>query len=150
MINETVKGDLLKMAKNGDFDIIIHGCNCRNTMGAGIAFGVKRFFPEAYMADKATKYGDRSKLGTYTTAMSNGVLVVNAYTQFDYRGKKPVDYDAIRSCFRQMNTDSRVVGKRIGIPLIGCGLAGGRWSKVSRIINEETPNLDITLVEYNK
>ena len=32
-----VKGDLIKSAKEGQFDVIIHGCNCFNTMGAGIA-----------------------------------------------------------------------------------------------------------------
>lgn len=28
-------GDLLKLADDGQFDVIVHGCNCFNTMGAG-------------------------------------------------------------------------------------------------------------------
>ena len=28
-----VHGDLFKLAEQGEFDIIVHGCNCFNTMG---------------------------------------------------------------------------------------------------------------------
>ena len=36
-----IKGDLIKFAINGKFDVIIHGCNCFCTMGAGIAKTIK-------------------------------------------------------------------------------------------------------------
>ena len=36
MINY-VDGDLIKLAKQGRFDVIVHGCNCFCQMGAGIA-----------------------------------------------------------------------------------------------------------------
>ena len=42
-----VKGDLLQMGKDGTFDIILHGCNCFNTMGAGIAAQIATKFPDA-------------------------------------------------------------------------------------------------------
>ncbi len=32
-----INGDLIDLAKNGNFDVIIHGCNCFRTMGVGIA-----------------------------------------------------------------------------------------------------------------
>ena len=28
-------GDLLALAEAGEFDVILHGCNCFNTMGGG-------------------------------------------------------------------------------------------------------------------
>jgi O-acetyl-ADP-ribose deacetylase (regulator of RNase III) len=52
-----VKGDLIKLAKEGAFDLIIHGCNCFGTMGAGIARTIKSQFPVAYTADLDTKKG---------------------------------------------------------------------------------------------
>ena len=64
-------GNLLEMAKNGEFDIIIHGCNCLHTMGAGIAKYIKQDFPEAFQADKKTKYADKQKLGTFSEAILN-------------------------------------------------------------------------------
>jgi len=60
------KGDLLKMAEEGKFDVIVHGCNCFNTMGAGIARQIARRFPEAYAADCETIASDISKLGTFS------------------------------------------------------------------------------------
>ena len=41
-------------------------------------------------------------------------------------------------------------GKKIGLPLIGCGLAGGDWSTVSHIIREELKGEDFTIVRYDK
>lgn len=42
-----ITGDLLDLAEQGHFDVILHGCNCQCTMGAGIALAIKRRFPEA-------------------------------------------------------------------------------------------------------
>jgi O-acetyl-ADP-ribose deacetylase (regulator of RNase III) len=139
------------LARDGEFDLIVHGCNCFCTMGAGIAKGIKAAFPAAYESDLATTRGDNSKLGTCTSASidrdSTPLIVVNAYTQFDYRGSGPkVDYNAIRSCFRWIKRHHD--GKRIGFPKIGAGLAGGNWSKIATIIDEELAGEDATLVEF--
>lgn len=42
-----VQGDLIELALNGVFDVIVHGCNCQCTMGAGIAKSIRAKFPEA-------------------------------------------------------------------------------------------------------
>lgn len=54
MSYKTTRGDLIKLAKKGKFDIIVHGCNCFCEMGAGIARQIKKTFPEAYRADMET------------------------------------------------------------------------------------------------
>ena len=48
---KTIKGDLIKLAKEGNFDLIIHGCNCFCTMEAGFDKAIRAEFPEAYEAD---------------------------------------------------------------------------------------------------
>jgi O-acetyl-ADP-ribose deacetylase (regulator of RNase III) len=48
---KTVKGDLLALAKEGKFDIIVQGCNCHNVMGAGLAKQIKEEFPEINVAN---------------------------------------------------------------------------------------------------
>lgn len=79
MVNE-VHGDLIKLAKQGEFDVIAHGCNCFCTMGAGIApqmaeaFGCDKFPKEMiYETDEidglefqseTKNKGDINKLGT--------------------------------------------------------------------------------------
>lgn len=148
---KVTKGDLIKKAKGGEFDLIVHGCNCFCTMGGGIAKGIKKEFPEAFDADLATPKGSKEKLGTCSLARIEregiDLIVVNAYTQFDYRGGGvKVDYDAVRSCMKWIKENFE--GKSIGLPKIGAGLAGGDWERISRIIDEELSEEDVTLVEY--
>ncbi len=156
MINKEINGDLIGLALNNEFNAIIHGCNCFNTMGKGIAYTIKKVFPEAYEADRKTRRGDKSKLGDYSyaalTIRQKEFFVINAYTQYDYRitSKNPnnVDYDAIRSVFLKINKDFK--GLHIGIPKIGAGLAGGDWNRIESIINKVTPDINITLVVFSK
>jgi len=146
-----IKGDLIKLALEGKFDVIIHGCNCFCTMGAGIAKGIKSEFPEAYEADLKTEKGNKDKLGTYSNAITerNGykIIIINAYTQHHYKGRRmKADYEAIRSVFKKIK--SNYPGRKIGYPKIGAGLAGGDWNIISEIIEEELKNENHVLVEF--
>ena len=150
---KTVKGDLVKKALRNEFDLIIHGCNCFCTMGAGIAKTIKQEFPEAYKADLATMKGDKSKLGSISSAdievNGKNLKVINAYTQYDWRGSGvKADYEAIRSAFRTVKENFS--GLRMAYPAIGAGLAGGNWEVISQIIEEELDGEDHTLVVYEK
>lgn len=144
---QEIDGDLIVLAREGRFDLIAHGCNCFCTMGAGIAKGIRSVFPEAYEADRKTEKGDRTKLGTCSVADAGKLIVVNAYTQFDYRGSgTKVDYDAVRSCMAWIKANYS--GLRIGLPLIGAGLAGGDWERIKGIITEELVGEDVTIIHY--
>lgn len=165
-----VSGDLIEIAKAGHYDVIVHGCNCLHIMGGGIAAQIAKEFPEAFDADGKTEIGSREKLGSYSMARipskhimlisiteerglaldAKFLTVVNAYTQYDLGSRYnrcPTDYDAVRLVFRSIAKD--FAGQKIGIPKIGCGLGGGDWEIVEKIITEECPDLDITCVEYN-
>lgn len=147
------KGDLIQMTENGKFDVIIHGCNCFCTMGAGIAKQIKDHFPQAYQADQETQVGDEKKLGTYSVAhiklKKHSFSVINAYTQYHFSGKGIlVDYDAVRKIFVRIKND--FTGKKIAYPKIGAGLAKGDWVMISTIIDQELHGEDHTLVEYNR
>jgi len=148
-----VTGDLIKLAQQGEFDVIVHGCNCFNTMGSGVARAIRCNFSHAAEADRITKRGDKEKLGTitfsteydYSVTPSTSLTIVNAYTQYNYgRTKRHVDYDAVRSCFRQVKLTFS--GLRIGFPAIGAGLGGGDWSVIKKIICEELEGEDYTLI----
>ena len=41
-------------------------------------------------------------------------------------------------------------GKSIGLPKIGCNLAGGDWNIVREIIRRELKDMDVTIVHYDK
>jgi O-acetyl-ADP-ribose deacetylase (regulator of RNase III) len=147
-----VRGDLIELAKAGEFDVIIQGCNCHCRMGRGIALTIKQQFPEALVADCETTIGDRHKLGNFTTAKIDrdgwNFTIVNGYTQFNWQGNGVLaDYDAIRSVFRQVKQQFK--GQRIAYPKLGAGLAGGDWSIIADIIDTELTDEDHTYVEFS-
>ena len=125
-----VRGNLL----TSDCDIIAHGCNCFHAMGGGIASYIARAFPRAEDADFDTEEGDPGKLGTYS--YSRGTPdIFNLYTQFEPGAN--IDYGAVRDAFKALYRHCKSHGlldKKIGIPKIGAGIAGGDWSKVASII----------------
>jgi O-acetyl-ADP-ribose deacetylase (regulator of RNase III) len=142
-------GNLISMALAGQFEVIIHGCNCFCTMGAGIAKAIRHHFPEAYAADLASKPGDQGKLGSYSAATvtreGRELTVVNAYSQYHFHGTEVlVDYQAVRRVFTAIAKDFS--GKLIGYPKIGAGLAGGDWTVLAAIINQCLAGEDHTLV----
>jgi len=146
-----IEGDLIKLAIEGEFDVIIHGCNCFGSMGAGIAKSIKSIFPEAYKADLQTEKGSRDKLGSisYVTVQrgENEITVVNGYTQYAAGGSGVlVDYFAVYSVMKEVK--DRFSGKRIGYPMIGAGLARGDWGVISEIISEQLEGEDHTLVKF--
>jgi len=115
-------GNLIKLSKQGEFDDIIHGCNCGKDWGAGIALSMKKSYPLAFQNDLNTP----STMGDITICKDYDCCdIINSYTQF-YKGKnkwgKDSDfnrYKAIESCMEKINENYQ--GKTIGIPLIGCG-----------------------------
>ena len=145
-----IKGDLLQLADDGTFDVIVHGCNCFNTMGAGIALQIKNKYPAAWEVDKNTIKGHNDKLGTYTSAKVGDLTIVNAYTQ--YRpglNDLKENYSAIHNVMKKIAVDFQ--GKRIGLPFIGAGLAGGDWNIIKDIIKANLEGMiDYTIVEYSK
>jgi O-acetyl-ADP-ribose deacetylase (regulator of RNase III) len=145
-----LKGDLISLAEEGMFDVIIHGCNCLCNMGSGIAKTIKSKYPQVYSVDCQTVKGDKGKLGSYSSISvghRSEFVVVNAYTQYSYSRKNiDVDYEAVRKVFALIKQD--FAGKRIGDPLLGAGLAGGDWNVIEAIIRQELDGEDHTLVKF--
>jgi O-acetyl-ADP-ribose deacetylase (regulator of RNase III) len=191
-----IKGNLIALAKQGNFDIIVHGCNCFNTMGSGIAKQIRENFSYAYEVDQKTVKGDRNKLGSFTVARIDHwsmvpalfqeadpffvpevkiFYVVNAYAQYEYgTNKQHFDYNAFQTFlysfknYVKLMSDSMVRKHerglfnynehmarqiRIGLPMIGSGLAGGDWTRIEEMLKEFEESLKglafLTIVEYD-
>lgn len=152
-----VYGDLIDLAKKGEFDVIVHGANCFNTMGGGIAKQIREQFPEAYAADCKTVKGDRSKLGQYTTAVVGDLTIVNAYTQYRFNQmglpKDLFEYEAFAYILDQLAAE--YPDKRFGFPLIGTGLAGGDPVIIVEMLELFSTQIEagggsVTLVDFDK
>ena len=142
-----IQGNLLDLFDVGKFNIIAHGCNCFNVMGAGIARQIAKRYPVAYTADIKTKAGDINKLGTFSVACVDwhkGTYIYNLYTQFDYGSGLQLNYDALAFCLYKLNYVEK--GNTVGLPLIGGGLAGGDHSIIIATIESCMKDCDTTLV----
>lgn len=155
-----IKGDLIKLALNKEFDIIAHGCNCQSVQKAGIAkqmdiaFGTSTFPMEiSWDGPKINKMGciDVQKK---IVNDQYPLLIANCYTQYK-PGKPspgsniPLDYDALRLCMRKLNYIYEDMV--LGLPMIGCGLAKGDWNRVYDVFEEELDNMkEVIIVKYQK
>lgn len=138
------RGDVFK----SKCEIIIHGCNCFNTMGKGIAAVVKKEFPLAFDSDQRTTKGDRSKLGKYTSATDTSAkygtkTIVNAYTQFTFWDKN--DMFCQKSFDLVISDIIKDFKQPMAMPAIGLGLANGKLPKIMDTLLIESQKQDIHL-----
>ena len=166
-----IEGDIIDLAKNNSFDVIVQGNNCFCTQGAGLAPQmVEAFGTDRFVMEHINFKGDINKLGiidiegrykenwktksTPQMGRNYDLYVVNAYTQYNFGLNhingilKPLDYEALTLCLRKINKIFK--GKHIGLPQIGAGLAGGDWERIKQIIQTELKDCDTTIVIYNK
>lgn len=140
-------GNLLD-AKAG---IIVHGVNCQGVMGSGVAKAIKAHYPvvyEEYVREVSKlKFNNLDPLGKIHVVYQPNHIVINAFTQRNYGkdGKQYVDYDAVRSCFRQIAQVAKIEDYHVNYPKIGAGLGGGDWKIIYNIILEELKDVNHTL-----
>jgi O-acetyl-ADP-ribose deacetylase (regulator of RNase III) len=127
-------------------------------MGAGIAPQMaKAFGCDSYPLEARNMIGNIDKLGrieydTITRSNETPLWVVNCYTQYglgrnhDSKNPHPLDYYALALCFKKLNHVFK--GKHIGLPLIGCGLAGGDPERVIPMMKSYIKDCPVTLVHY--
>ena len=148
------KGNLLDLAEAGEFDIIVQGCNCFCRMGSGIAKEIRARYPRAYQVDMLTKEGDYTKLGSWTDSDAGKFWIINAYTQYDTAkkaGEDVFEYCAFELILQKL---CHMYGdKRIGLPYIGMGLAGGNKDVIMEQIEYFAQKVSakggsVTLVEF--
>ena len=150
-------GDLLALAEAGEFDLIIHGANCFNTFGSGIARQIRERYPEVAQADSKTVRGDYNKLGNWTESYAgekSRFTILNCYTQYNMsRGTDVFEYTAFALILQKLLHFHGT--KRLGFPYIGMGLAGGDKETIMTMIKEfanDVSNLggSVTLVEFTQ
>ena len=129
--------------------IIVHGCNARGVMGAGVAKAVKARYPGAYHLYRGAHKGSGLTVGHIipydvpTLAARTELLIVNAITQENYgTEQRQVDYEGLYRCFSQIPQLAKAYQlPDVHFPLIGCGLAGGEWAIVEAIIESTLKGL---------
>jgi O-acetyl-ADP-ribose deacetylase (regulator of RNase III) len=146
------EGNLIDMAEAGDFNIIVQGCNCFNTMGGGIAREIAERYPEAQEADNRTPKGAYNKLGNYTVMLGKQFNIINAYTQYNMsRGDDVFEYTAFEMILQKLA--HQYPTSDFGFPYIGMGLAGGDPNWIIPMLEAFAEQIEqtggsVTLVEF--
>lgn len=154
-------GDIFNEFSNSTDTFLMHGANCCNTMGAGIARIIKERYPTAFEAD--LKAHNKEKLGFDSSLAGNFSIapaieinisnryILNLYTQI-YPGKNfelKFLIEALSKIDLKFCQQYKI--KKILLPAIGCGIGGGNWDDVVKIImkwytvNFLNTNIDIIM-----
>lgn len=135
-------------------DAILHQVNCQGVMGSGVAKQVKEKYPSVYTQylSLCDKNSDNTKLllgCVQPCPIGFDRFIVNLFAQDKYgRNKCYTDYDALRICLKRVN--SLFSGKAIAIPyMMSCGRGGGDWNIVSKMIEDEMKDCDVTIYRFN-
>lgn len=148
-----VEGDILKASE----DIIGHQVNCMGVMGAGLAKQIRNKYPIVYKryVRLVSGHNKESLLGFIQTIDTyDGKIIANIFGQLYYgRGGTHTSYDALKQAFERLlymaKNRHKFKGMTIALPYgIGCGLAGGDWNKVYKIIQEVFSDYGVTLYKY--
>ena len=150
-----IRGNLLDLAEQGAFDVVVQGCNCFNTMGSGIAREIRERYPEAYEADNVTTPGNIMKLGCWTESEPSTFLIINAYTQYGFNGRgnhaDVFEYVSFELILQKLL--EKYGKKDFGFPYIGMGLAGGDKGRIMLMLEDFAEKVtarggSVTLVEF--
>lgn len=119
---------------------IVHQVNCLGAFGAGFARYLSSISPRIASDYKmhVAKYKDkRMLLGTFhETYVNSHLSIIHIFSQYGYgRGKCQTDYDAMRNALKEFRKEYPQV-QCICPYLMGCGLAGGDWKIVEKILEE--------------
>lgn len=133
--------------------VVMHNCNCQNTMGAGVAKVIATAWPEFYSADLKTEKGDKTKLGRFSTATveRHGRVFtgVNLYGQYRYGSPKVstnFDIDAFEQALTSLADLFYGQDVIFVFPPMGAVLAGGNWRDIAEVITRVLKGHDLRLV----
>lgn len=124
-------------------EIIAHQTNCKGVMGAGVALAIRNRYPEIMPEyTNACKVLGSNVLGTCQILRTNdGRYIANLFGQngFGYGGfghGRNTDYRALKVALTSLVRHLTINGiSAVAMPYkLGCGLAGGDWEVVSKLL----------------
>ncbi|MFE0963360.1 macro domain-containing protein [Streptomyces fungicidicus] len=150
-----VRGDATVPSVKG-VKIVAHVCNDIGGWGKGFVLAVSRRWPEPERAYR-TWYRERASndfaLGALQLVrVERYVWVANMIGQRGVRtGSKgvPVRYEAIGTALGLLAGRATELNASVHMPRIGCGLAGGTWSRVEPLITERLVRRGVPVTVYD-
>ncbi|TVZ96609.1 macro domain-containing protein [Streptomyces sp. BK340] len=150
-----VRGDATVPSVKG-VKVIAHVCNDIGGWGKGFVLALSRRWPEPEAAYRAW-HRDRARndfgLGAVQLVkVAPHVWVANMVGQRGIgTGSKgvPVRYEAIDTALGRLADEVIELGASVHMPRIGCGLAGGKWSRIEPLVTERLVSRGIAVTVYD-
>ena len=150
-----VRGDATVPSVKG-VKVIAHVCNDIGGWGKGFVLAVSRRWPEPekeYRAWHRARAANDFGLGAVQLVrVERYVWVANMIGQRGTRtGSKgvPVRYEAIDTALGLLADRAAELAASVHMPRIGCGLAGGKWSRVEPLVTERLVRRGIAVTVYD-
>ncbi|MBZ9638929.1 macro domain-containing protein [Streptomyces sp. PSKA30] len=150
-----VRGDATVPSVKG-VKVIAHVCNDIGGWGKGFVLAISRRWPEpekSYRAWHRDRAANDFGLGAVQLVQVEPyVWVANMVGQRGIRtGSKgvPVRYEAIETALARLAEKAAELNASVHMPRIGCGLAGGTWSRVEPLIAERLVRRGIAVTVYD-
>ena len=133
---------------NSQADFIVHQVNCLGIMGGGLALQIREWLPEHYndYLDKCKPYletnDEEELLGDFVYTHYKHGYVCGIFGQLNCGMGCVTRYDAVEKALTDLVsaiTRTWICDRpcRVAIPyMMSCGLAGGDWSMIMRIIEK--------------
>ncbi|MFI1284977.1 MULTISPECIES: macro domain-containing protein [unclassified Streptomyces] len=136
--------------------VIAHVCNDLGGWGKGFVVAVSKRWPEpeaAYRTWHRGRSGNDFGLGAVQVVrVQPDVWVANMVGQRGIRtgsGGPPIRYDAVERCLAALAGHAVELGASVHMPRIGCGLAGGTWSRIEPLITAALCARDVEVTVYD-
>ena len=129
-------GDLLESS----YRLVLHGANAQGVMGSGVAKQIRKKYPQAFEEYYVAYNKEMLWLGDVIFVDCGDKIIANGITQQYYgrSGDYFIDYKAINNVMEETHDYALKHGiEHVAMPLIGAGLGGGSWKKISSIIEDK-------------
>lgn len=138
------------------FEIIAHQVNCMGVMNSGIAKQIREKYPVVYTEYKRNLQPPGSSeymFGKSQIIFCCGHTIFNIFGQFKYgTDRQYTDYNAVKSAFEDALDKYRGDNSQqitIAIPYgFGCGLAGGDWGTMIKLLEQLGKRENVVFVAY--
>ena len=151
-----VRGDATAPQGKG-VKVVAHVCNDLGGWGKGFVLAISRRWPEpeaAYRRWHRERARNDFGLGAAQFVQVGPYLwVANLVGQRGIRTGRstgvPVRYEAIDTALGALAEKAAELSASVHMPRIGCGLAGGKWSRVEPLIEERLVARGIPVTVYD-
>ena len=133
------------------YDVILMGVSTHNIFMGNFQGKMIVKYPIIEKVGNRTPYGDLRKLGKRVTINDNVPIISLMYIcKYPSRKGEYLDYEALEKCLKTANAEFK--GKKVMTTFLGVTKFDGNGDKEKclKIIEECTPDLDLTVYDYEQ